>query len=679
MVSPLNIARGENTPIEGRVDPLDYTKRFRRAGIVVLIPFLLLIGRLWYLQIWVTEHYQQLAFNNFIDRTNIPAERGLIFDSKNRVVAANTPSYDVTVTPAFFAPKAKDTAEVRSRIDTLRKVLALTESEAKNLEEVVFGSESLWRYEDFPIKRNITRDQVAQIETDSLHLVGVQVHATSQRYYPFNDLAAHLIGYVNEINAEELGRLDVYGYRPSEMIGRTGIERSFEAVLRGSSGVGAEVVDSRGMPQTDAESRALIGDWQDVPPVPGKNIVLTIDMDLQRIIKEAMRDYESGAIVAIDPRNGHILAISSKPSFNPNSWSGRLSRDEHIASDNDPHKPMLDKSLLGYFPGSIYKIVTALAALEAGLVTPEETLYCPGYYEYGKRNKRFHCWKRHGHDSVALAQAIEGSCDVYFYKVGEKLGMDKLAEYAGELGLGKRTGLGINIESAGLVPTKAWHAKNSSEGFQGGFTLSTAIGQGDTKVTPLQAALAYATIANGGTLYYPQFVDRIETASGQVLFEYPDRIRHKLNAKPETLREIVKGLTAVVNSETGTAYSVRLDYVKFAGKTGTAQVTSKRISNADVEFKYRDHAWFVAFAPADAPEIVIVTFLEHGGGGSSDAAPVTMEILDRYFREIRGYDPMQLKKDQGEPVFLDENAASAGRHLLSEPGSAEPRWREEDR
>ena len=356
-----------------------------------------------------------------------------------------------------------------------------------------------------------------------------------------------------------------------------------------------------------------------------------------------------------------MLAMASKPTFNPNSWSGRLSRDEIQETTANPHKPMIDKALISYFPGSVYKHVTALAGLESGLITPTDTLNCPGYYAFGKNHKRFGCWKRSGHKKVNLTEAIQGSCDVYFYKIGEKIGMDKLAEYARILGFGTRTGIGINVDSPGLVPTKEYHALHSSVGFQAGFTLSTAIGQGDTRVTPLQMALSYAAIANGGTLYYPSIVDHIETPDGKVLFEYPVRVRRQLRVKPENLHAIVKGLDMVMNEEHGTAYDHRLSYVRVAGKTGTAQVISKKISNSALPFHQRDHAWFVGFAPVNDPEIVITVFLEHGGSGGKNAAPVAMELLDRYFQELRHYNPMMVQHERPQPRFLELPRASGSR------------------
>ena len=661
------------TGLETRSEPRDYGRSFRRIALIFAIPFILLTARLWYLQIWQNESFQRLAFNNFIKRTPVSAERGLIFDAKGALVAGNRPSYDVLLTPAFFVAKDETPEVVAQRLERLTHILALAPPDHQDLLQRIHEAKGMWRFEAILVKRTITRDQVAMIAADTLALPGVEIRTNSQRFYPFNDLAAHLIGYVNEINQDELSRLSMVGYRLGDIIGRTGIERSFEAILRGAAGLRAGVVDARGMPQNDPDSLALIANWRDVEPVPGKNIVLTVDMELQRILKHALRNYETGAIVALEPATGRILGIASKPAYNPNSWSGRLSRDEHIASDNNPYKPMLDKSLLAYFPGSVYKIITAAAALDTGLITPQETLHCPGYYEYGKQRRRFHCWKRSGHDNVPLTEAIASSCDVYFYKVGEKLGMETLSEYARYFGFGEPAGLGINIESPGLVPTREWHAKKSSEGFQGGFTLSTSIGQGDTKTSPLQMALAYGAIANGGTLYYPLIVDRIETAAGQPLFQYPVRVRRPLPFSAETIREIVHGLDLAVNHESGTAYAQRLDYVRVAGKTGTAQVISQRISSSLLEFKYRDHAWFAAFAPIEAPEIVVVVFLEHGGGGSSDAAPVGMEVLDRYFREIRGYDPVMMKNKQRAPVALHSGHEHRQPALLAAPAAQRQR------
>ncbi len=624
---------------EAKSEPKDYSSSFKWFIALISITFSLLLMRFWYLQIVEGEHYKQLAFNNFIKRRVVPAERGQIFDAKMRPVATNHPSYDVTLTPAFFTSSKESEESFKSRISALSSYLALTEAEETKLIEHIKSAKPADRFAPIPVKTGITRDQLAKIETNSLQLHGVEIVSTSRRYYPFNELGAHLIGYVNQINSTELQKLRMYGYRMGDVTGRMGIERTYEPILRGGNGLVASVVNAQGIPQTDSESLALMKDWKDVEPVSGKNIILTIDMDVQNILKDALRDYPSGAIVVVEPSTGKVLGMASTPSFNPNSWAGRLSRDEHLDADTNPYKPMLDKTLLSYFPGSIYKVITAAAALEEGLMHSQDTLTCPGYYEYGMQRRRFHCWKHSGHGVVSITEALASSCDVYFYKVGEKLGIDTLAEYARMFGLGEKTGIGINNESAGTVPTREWHNKRSKEGFQGGFTLSTSIGQGDVKVTPLQMAMLYATIANGGTLYYPQIIDRIETADGHPVFTYPSRVHSKLPFKKETLDTIKTGLDMVVNSELGTGFNYRLSNISVAGKTGSAQVISKRVSASAVEFKYRDHAWFAAFAPIEHPQIAVAVFLEHGGSGSANAGPVIMEVIERYFREIANKQP----------------------------------------
>ena len=621
----------------------------------MLIPFALLTLRLWHLQIWQAETYAQKAFRNVIDRTTITPERGQIFDSKGRVIARNMPSYNVALKPIFFLPSGLDEAVFEERVRLLKRHLAMTEKDTEKLIERIKKTQGLRRHHNLIVKRNITRDQMAIIETNRLTLPGVEVLAVSRRHYPFDDLGVHLIGYIGEINDQEFPEHKHYGYHLGDMIGRSGLERSFESVLRGSPGLHANVVDSRRVPQTDSESRALLGDWKDVPSTPGKNLVLTIDMDVQRILRNSLRNYDSGAAVALDPRNGRILGMESKPTFNPNSWSGRVSRDEVLEATNSLYKPLLNKALLSFFPGSTYKIVTAFAALEMGLITAEDTLHCPGYLKYGRNNKRFRCHKRAGHKEVNLIASLEGSCDVYYYKLGDKIGMDKLASHAKQFGFGSPTGIGVSPDSSGLVPTIAWHKEHDPDHrFYDGLTLSTAIGQGDTRVSPLQLALAFAAIANGGTVYHPLLLDRIETADGRVLFKYPVRAKQQLDVKPENLHQIVQGLDAVVNSETGTAYNyARLDYVRVAGKTGTAQVLSRRITNNEVDWLQRDHAWFAAFAPVNDPEIVVIVFLEHGGSGGKNAGPIAREILDRYFREIRHYNPLLVLPEGPQPKFLE--------------------------
>lgn len=607
-----------------------YQGRFKWAVVCFFVPFVALGIRLWQVQVAGHEQYQRKAENNLVRTVEIPADRGLVFDVNGDPIASNRPSYDVYITPRIFqkSPEA---------MPLLREFLNISPDEAERILQKMGASNG----QAFLARKDITRDQVAMIESNRMSLPGVEVRTQSHRHYPFNEYASHTIGFMNEISSEELEELEPYGYRPGDYVGRTGIERAWEAILRGSPGIKRQVVDAHGIPQGEEEAEELLGHYRIVEPIPGRNLMLTLDMRLQEIIVDEFEGHESGAVVAVNPKDGSVLAMMSKPMFNPNSWTGRLSTEEKRRSDFDPFKPMIDKTTQSYFPGSTFKLVSALAALDQGFIREDETLHCPGFYEFGKR--RFHCWNHAGHGTVDLTDSLKHSCDVYYYKLGEKLGMNTLAQYAYMFGFGERTGIGINNEQRGVVPTKDWHKKHSPEGFQHGFTLSTAVGQGDTRVTPLQLALSYGALANGGTLYYPRLVSHVEAAEGRTLFEYPARVRRRLEFPEDYLKQIGVGMAAVVNEPGGTSYKYRLDYVAVAGKTGTAQVRGMDSQQIDadggVTLRHRDHAWFAAYAPVEDPTIALVVFVEHGGSGGKIAAPIAMRILDRYFREILGVDP----------------------------------------
>ncbi len=613
----------------------EYRARFRWLFIFCSLAFTVLFMRFWWLQIVKGDVYLAQSRDNFVREYKLPADRGLIVDRHSRVLALNRPTYGVSITPYFLKDEA-------STLDRLARFLDLDDKAMEPIRRKLDQAKGLRRFQQITVIRDITRDQLAMLETHKLELPGVHVVAGSHRYYPFGKSAAHLIGYMNEITAEELKKRIGQGFRPGNYIGRKGIERQYEQLLRGKAGKERVVVNAQGIRRSHAEAKALLGEAMRIEPEPGKNIILTIDMKLTRIIEQALAPYDSGAVVAADPRNGEILAMVSKPSFDPNVWTGRLTPRVKKEIDENPFKPMIDKTIWSYFPGSTYKVVTALAALQEGIVTPETEIECRGYYAFGRR--LFRCWNRAGHGKVNLKRAIAESCDVYFYRVGEQLGMEKLARYARELGFGSRTGLFAN-ESPGLVPTRQWHEEHSREGFQHGFTLSTAVGQGDTRATPLQLTMAYAAIANGGNLFYPQVVKRIETPAGDPLIEYPARIRHRLPFSKDHLALLVDALAAAVESNGGTAHHVQIPDVPMAGKTGTAQVRGlNRRSRGEangIPREHKDHAWFTAFSPPVNPIIVVTVFLEHGGSGGKHAAPVGAEIIERYYRDVLGIVPAE--------------------------------------
>jgi penicillin-binding protein 2 len=371
-------------------------------------------------------------------------------------------------------------------------------------------------------------------------------------------------------------------------------------------------------------------------PVPGSDLVLTVDTEVQALLLQALARFESGAIVAVDPRDGSVLGIVSKPTFDPNLWSGRLPPEVKQAIDENPYKPMIDKSVHSFFPGSVYKVVTALAGLEENAIEADTEVDSPGSYEFG--NRIFHCHKLSGHGHLDLTGALAASADVYFYKLGERLGIDTLATYATRFGFGLKTSLRINGESPGIVPTRAWHDEHTPGGYQFGLALSTAIGQGDVRTTPLQMAMAYAALANGGTLYAPRIVDRVQAPDGKVLQKMAPQVIGTLGARPDHLAAIVAGLErTVADTEIGTGTLAAVPYGRVAGKTGTAQVRDiirARFVDKVKDFRDRDHAWFAGFAPVESPRIVVVVFLEHGGTGGKEAAPVARAVIEGYHQRI---------------------------------------------
>lgn len=641
----------EGERIEGRTDLREFDGRIRVLILLFALVLGLLVVRLWQLQVRDADHYQRLATQNFVRTVEMVPERGRILDAEGRVLAENRPSWDVFLTPVL----ARRDPEV---IDRLQRVLALSEESAERLRRRMSSSQA-----DLLVRRDISRDQLAELETLRSSLAGVHVRVSHRRAYPYHELFAHTVGYMNEINETELARLHGAGYRPGDHIGRAGVERSWETVLRGTPGLERQVVDVLGRPQPESRAEALLGAYRRVDPLPGRDLVLSVNTRVQEIVEEAASSALSAGIVVVDPRDGSVLAMHSRPGFNPNAWSGRLSELEKRLSDNNPFHPMLDKATLSWFPGSTWKVVTAIAALEERVTDHEEEINCPGYFEYGGRV--FRCWKRSGHGRMNLRQSMAESCDVFFYQVALRMGIDRLASYAYEFGFGERTGIGINGESAGVVPTREWHEQNSPGGFQHGFTVNTSVGQGDTRTSPLQMAMAYAALATEGRLHYPRFVREIRSDRGEVLFHYPPRLRRQLNFDAAHLALNNAGLRDVLHHPTGTAYAYRLPYVMAAGKTGTAQVRALdtvRLDGEEIYFRDRDHAWFVVWAPAENPEIVVSVFVEHGGAGSHTAAPIAMRVVDRTFREVYGYE------DEIEAWLARPAGRRGGTPWLSTPG-----------
>jgi penicillin-binding protein 2 len=649
-----------------RSDIGEFRRRYKWMALFVVLAFLVVLGRLFDLQVLNGKEYSETAHENIIRRVVTPTTRGVIRDANGKVLASSRPSYDVEVVPGRVMPSARPVryrggqpvARDPDSWAKLAEILRLNPEERRAFEARIAAACSsdedkspCWKT-PILVREDVPRDVVAELRQHTDDLAGVDVVSVPVRFYPYKDLGAHVLGYVAEIDAEALARYRPRGYENlsreeqrrvnplsyegGDFVGATGVEHAWESYLRGQRGWEKHVVDARGRYRSGPEAERLIDPPSGLDPIPGRDLRLSIDVDLEEAIEKAMRPHASGAVVAVDVHTGRLLAVFSKPDFDPNDLSGGAGharvRETFARLYLDPLRPMVDKTMSGAFqPGSTMKPFSALAALEEQLIDPDRTERCEGYVTFGRRI--FRC--SHVHGPVRLREAISRSCNVYFFHLAETVGMDRIARIAQAFGLGQKTGLGVNPEAAGRIPTRSWYALRYRGQFRVGFTLNMAIGEGDVTVTPLQLATAYAALANGGTLYQPQVVRAVETSDGTVVQEFPPRVRKQIPIAPENLRLVTEALFDVVNDPNGTAYPARDGSLDVAGKTGTAQtgfVAKKEDDPKLAAFLSQNHAWFSAIAPAHSPEIVVSVLVEHGGSGPEVAVPVAMQIVREYER-----------------------------------------------
>ena len=476
---------------------------------------------------------------------------------------------------------------------------------------------------------------MALFEADQERFPGSRLVPVPRRYYPYGEMAAHILGYVGEISRAQLDSGIYAGARKGDTVGKHALELAYDGFLRGHDG-GRQV-------EVDAHGREIniLGATE---PVPGANLTLTIDLRLQEALEQEFSG-KRGAGIILDAATGEVLAIVSRPAFDPNEFSLRITDERWNEIILDPGHPLQSRALQGmYPPGSTYKIVTAIAALMEGAIDPDEYLFCSGGYSYGRRVYRD--WKPQGHGKVDLFRAIVESCDVYFYQAGERTGIDALARWASVLGLGRKTGIDIPGEAAGLVPSPDWKFATRGEVWFPGETLSAAIGQGYVLVTPLQLASLYATVARRGVQMDPFVVSRSEDVKGLELYRRDPMVKRESEIGPEVWDRIVKALEGVVQDDKGTGRVARLAGILVAGKTGTAQVVRLQESKEEDEVPYelRDHGWLAAFAPVDRPQVVVTVVVEHGGHGSSSAGPIVARMLKRYAQ----YYPENMTEAEGE-------------------------------
>lgn len=600
-------------------------RRLRWVALLAIAAFALLVGRLWQLQIVRGDSYYERTVSNVVKERYLPSVRGKILDKNGMPLADNRPAFNIYATPKLLTPEVKE---------ELARMLALSDDEIAKIDERLAVGRKRDPKAAVLVLEDQGRDRAALVEQARARLPGVEVHHEPYRYYPQGDLAAHLVGYMTQMTEGEADRLGQQGYETSELVGRYGLESAWENYLRGKKGVERYAVDARGNRLDDKTAAALIQGDRVIDPVPGANLILTIDGDLQKLAEKAVSHTAAAAIVIVEPKTGKILAMVSKPSFDPNVMTGHLTQAEYTLMAEDPRKPFIDKTLRAtYPPGSIFKFATAFAALEDGQAAEDEPMFCTG--EYVLNGTHFHCHGTHG--KIDLLGAIQHSCDTYFWKLAERVGLDRIADVAREYGFGAPTQLGINGDSPGRMPTKAWYETKGH--YRPGFAENASIGQGDVEVTVLQMAMAYAAIANGGTLYVPQVVDRIESFDGRPIVTYQPKVEHQVKTPIDALDTWRRGMYKVANELGGTAYEHgHIEGLTVLGKTGTAEVKKHHHEDSERDLEKWNpnsaHAWFAGIAPAEDPEIAIVVLVEHGGAGGNVAWPIAKQIIEGYFTKI---------------------------------------------
>ncbi|MCF8061391.1 MAG: penicillin-binding protein 2, partial [Deltaproteobacteria bacterium] len=590
--------------------------RLRRVLYVVFLAFAVLVLRLWLLQVVHGPEYRVKSESNRIHLRDIPPFRGMIFDRGGHLLVDNRPAYNLYVIP-------EEIRDPESLLERLEELAGIDREAARSrLSKAGRGQP----FRPVLIERDLERETLAVVESHRFNLPGVMIQVKPQRHYIRGDLAAHVIGYLGEISETQLRSGRYPENRPGDLIGKSGVEAQWQQDLHGARGGEQVEVDAAGR-QLKVLSRK--------PPVPGLNLSLTLDNDLQTLAEKGLEG-KKGAIVAMDPRTGEILAMASAPAFDPNIFIGGIDHETWKRMISGGDYPLQNRVISGqYPPGSIFKIVVGLAGLEEGLVDPEEEVSCSGRYRLGSHT--FRCWKRYGHGKVAFHRALRESCDVYFYRLGRRLGVDRIAHYSHMLGLGKRTGLNLGSERPGLIPTSQWKLKRFGVPWQAGETISTSIGQSFVLVTPIQAARVIGAVFNGGILHQPKVVRWVGKGGG-VRYRFEPTVLSRLDVAPENLERIQRALIGVVNEPHGTGGRAKVKGVTVAGKTGTAQVVNLETEKAGTKDnkvleKYRDHAWFVAVAPAGDPKLAIAVLMENAGHGGSVAAPIAGRMIQAYLGE----------------------------------------------
>ena len=640
-----------------------FSVRAACASLIVAVLTIALVARLVHLQVLEHKHFTTLSEDNRVKVVPIAPTRGLIFDRNGEILAQNLPTFSLEV-----VPEAVD--DIDALIDDLRAIIDISDESEQAFRTALANKR---RFENVPLRLRLDGREVASFAVNRHRFPGVDVHARLTRNYPQGELGAHVVGYVGRINKEELARLDRVNYRGTLHVGKTGVEASYEGWLHGR--VGFQHVE------TNAQGRILrVLERHD--PVPGKNLFLTVDAELQRVAEAALAE-ERGAIIAMEPATGSVLAMASTPGFDPNLFAEGIDAKTYRALRGSPDRPLFNRALNGqYPPGSTIKPFLGLAGLEQGVGYTRGETWCPGYFTLPGRKRRFRDWKKWGHGRVRLHDAIEQSCDVFFYELSLALGIDRMHEYMTRFGFGERTGIRLNGESRGLMPSREWKRAARDQAWYPGETVITGIGQGFVLTTPLQLASATAGLAMRGIVRRPRLVDRaVEPATGEVKTVEPETMFEVKLTEGANWQRVIDAMVGVVHGEKGTARRIGkdLDY-QIAGKTGTAQVFSvgqnEKYDADKLDKRLHDHGLFIAFAPVEQPRVAVATIVENGGSGSGAAAPLARTVIQAYLEEVPAPKPPaepSLTASAGDRVGTDSSPASdaTSRVRRQRPGAIE--------
>jgi penicillin-binding protein 2 len=589
----------------------NYTRKFLVSVLILFLFFSILSIRIWYLQILKGDEFEKFSRNNRIRNIRIAPPRGRILDRNGKGIVINRSSFDLYVVPS-------EITDLDRLLGFLSTLLLIDEQELKRR---IYSSYDYQKFNQVLVARDITRDQLAILESRRDTFPWVFVEVSKIREYPYGNLGANFVGFVGKTTKTELKEYkDLTGF---DLIGKSGLEKSYQNYLQGSPGYLQKVTDAFGR---EIRSSVYKTDISLKESDPGSDLILTIDLDLQLTVEKILSEY-TGAVVVMNVQNGEILSMVSSPSYDPSIFVKGVESEDWKKLTSEKSYPLMNRVTRGlYPPGSVYKIVTGTAALEEKAIDNDTRFYCPGHYKLGK--KIFRCWKSSGHGWVDIHRAIVESCDVFFYEVSQKIGIDKIHKYSEQMGYGAPTGIDI-AEKSGISPNKSWKKKKLNRPWYKGDTVNVAIGQGYLSVTPLQVAVMTSSIANGGYKVKPHIVKEVISSKGQQLYRYQDS-KKRIEVGDEYISVISGAMAGVVNQANGTAKGARLKNIKVAGKTGTAQVValdSIKIKNKE----YDHHAWFTSFAPANNPEIAVTVLVEHGGKGGAVASPIAKRVMESYF------------------------------------------------